>query len=202
MYCIIKQEHSGKKVFYKKEEVIMKKVYILICSILMILLVGCNDKTVSTEGTNEFDKIKSELQLIPQKYNIDNAVKYSYFVILTEKVKSKIEIIDRFVSDSQNQNPTSISIVQYTVEGKQIISKIVYDGIKYYGIEDDTRVTDSNTDYHEFEFKYLKVFEENNRKIYVLLNDKEINYTQYIKSLTSSNSKDSIDHQVLCSYNN
>ena len=110
--------------------------------------------------------------------------------------------MDKFVSDSQNQKSTSITVVQCNIDGKQIISKIVYDGIKYYGIEDDTRIIDSNTKYHEFEFKYLKIFEENNRKIYVLLNDKEITYNQYIKSMLSSNSNYWIDHQFLCSYNN
>lgn len=191
-----------RKISTKKRRNIVKKVYILMCVILMVLLIGYNNKTVSTEGTNELDKIKPELQLIPQKYNTDNAVKDGYFVILNQEVKSKIEIIDKFVSDSQNQKPTSITIVQYTLEGEQIISKVVYDGIKYYAIEDDTRVTDSNTEYRESEFEYIKVFEENNHKTYVLVNDKEINYSQYIKSLVSSNSKDSIDHQVICGYNN
>lgn len=186
----------------------MKKVHILICVIIMILLVGCcektesNEKTDSNVSTNKFDKLKSELLLIPKVYNIDNADKDGSFVIRNEEAKSRSEIIDKFISDSQNQKPTSITIVQYTAEGKQIISKIVYDGIKYYGIEDDSRVTDNNKEYHEFEFKYLKVFKENNRKTYVLFNVKEINYTQFIRSLTSSNSKDFIDHQFLCSYNN
>lgn len=199
----------------------MKKVYILICAILMVLLIGCNNITVSTGGTNEFDKIKkyntddaakvldeikSELQLIPQKYNTDDAAQGDYFVILNEKVTSKIEIIDKFISDCQSQTPTTLTIVRYSTKygttRNPIIIKILYNGFKYYAIEDDTRITNSNTDYHEFAFKYLKVFEENNHKTYVLVNDKKINYSQYIKSLVSSNSKDAIDHQVLCDYNN
>ncbi|MGH4123444.1 MAG: hypothetical protein ACREV6_11015 [Clostridium sp.] len=177
----------------------MKKVYILICAILMILLVGCNDKTVNTEGTNKFDKIKSELSLIPKEYNINNADKDGYFVISNGEVKSKFEIIDKFVSDSQNEKPAFITIVYYSTNRKPIITKIVYDGIKYYGIRDDTRFTE---EYREFEFKYLKVFEENHHKTYLLFNDKEISYAQYIKSIASSNSNDFIDHHFLCSYNN
>jgi hypothetical protein len=59
-----------------------------------------------------------------------------------------------------------------------------------------------NTDYHEFEFKYLKVFEEDNHKKYLLLNDKKINYDQYMKSISSSHSNDWIDSQFLYSYKN
>lgn len=184
----------------------MKKVYILICSILMILLVGCNNEPVSTGGPNEFDKMKSELQLIPQEYNTNNAVKDGYFVISDEEVKSKIEIIDNFVSNSQNQKSTFITIIQYSTKYSTnrtpVITKILYNGIKYYAISDGTRVTNSNTDYHEFEFKYLKVFEEDNHKKYILLNDKKINYDQYMKSLSSSHSNDWIDAKFLCSYKN
>lgn len=205
----------------------MKKVYILICAILMVLLIGCNNITVSTGGTNKLDKIKSgwqlipkkyntddaakaldeiksELQLIPQKYNTDDAAAGDCFVILNEKVTSKIEIIDKFISDCQSQTPTSLTIVCYSTKygTNPIITKILYNGFKYYAIEDDTRITNSNSDYHEFEFKYLKVFEENNHKTYVLVNDKKINYSQYIKSLLSSNSKYAIDHQILCDYDN
>ena len=182
----------------------MKKVYILICSILMILLIGCNNITVTTVGPNEFNKMKSELQLIPKEYNTDNAVKDGYFVISDGQVKSKIEVIDNFVSASQNQKSTFITIVQYSTKYSTnrtpTITKILYNGSNYYGISDDSRVTNGNTDYHEFEFKYLKVFEEYNNKIYVLLNDKKINYDQYMKSIYSSHSNDWIDAEFLCSY--
>ncbi|MBC8059769.1 MAG: DUF4362 domain-containing protein [Clostridiaceae bacterium] len=159
-------------------------------------------KNLSEKNTRVFDKLKSGLLLIPKEYSIDNAIKDGYFVVLNEEVKSKIEIIDQFVSDSQNKKATSITIVQYNLVGNPIIIKIFYDGIKYYVIEDDTRVPRSDTKYFEFEFKYLNVSEDNNRKKYLLLNDKGINYDQYMRSMLSSNYNDHIEGLCFCSYKN
>lgn len=53
-------------------------------------VIGCSNKTVSNVGNNEFDKVKSELLFISKEYNINNADKDGYFVILNENVKSKI----------------------------------------------------------------------------------------------------------------
>ena len=151
----------------------MKKVYISVCIIITILLVGCNSKIVSTEDTNVFDKIKSEL-----------------------------EIMNKFVSDSRNERPTSITIVQSPIVGETIITKIIYDGTNYYGIEYNTGYTSTNPKYYQFQFKYLKIFKENGINTYCLFNDNGVTYSKFIKSMISSNSNDWIDHQIICNYKN
>ena len=180
----------------------MKKVYISVCIIITILLVGCNSKIVSTEDTNVFDKIKSELELIPKNYSADNAIKDGCFVILNEEVKSELEIMNKFVSDSRNERPTSITIVQSPIVGETIITKIIYDGTNYYGIEYNTGYTSTNPKYYQFQFKYLKIFKENGINTYCLFNDNGVTYSKFIKSMISSNSNDWIDHQIICNYKN
>ena len=180
----------------------MKKTYILICTILLTLLIGCNNKTGDTDYINELDKVRAELSFIPKEYNENSAVKEGCFVILNDEVKSKLEIIDKFVTDSQNRKLTSITIIQYTIKGDTVITKIIYDGIKYFGVEYDTKNTIGNSEYHKFEFKYLKVFAENDRKRYYLFNEDKITSNGFFKSMASSNLCDHIDHQFICSYKN
>jgi len=187
------------------EEWIMKKAYILFCVVFMILLVGCNSKSIDRFGTNELDKIKAELDLISKEYAPDRAVKDGCFVILHNEVNSKLENmdkIDKFVSDSQNGKLASITIAQYSINEYRSITKIVYDGIRYYGVEKDIRYDSNNTKYYQFEFKYLKIFEEKDTKRYLLFNDNEITYSKYIKSMISSNSNDFIKHHFICAYKN
>ena len=129
-------------------------------------------------------------------------VKDGCFVILHEEANSKLEDMDKFVSDSQSGKETSITIAQYTIKGDTSITKIIYDGTKYYGVEKDTTYNSDNPEYRQFEFKYLKAFEENNVKTYLLFNDNEITYSKYIKSMISSNSNDWIEHQFICDYKN
>lgn len=153
-----------------------------------------------------FDEIKSELKLIPQIYTEDDAAEGSFFIISNDKVMSDITIIDKFIADSESQTPSCITIVNYNENYGEtenpIIIRVLHNGFRYYAIEDDTRIANSENDYNEFAFDYLKAFEENNDKIYVLLNDKNMNYSQYMKSLTSSNSKDFIEAYVFCYYKN
>ena len=106
----------------------MKKVYISVCIIITILLVGCNSKIVSTEDTNVFDKIKSELELIPKNYSADNAIKDGCFVILNQEVKSELEIrilhekIDHLIMH-QEQSMIEIQRVQMDMM-KEILDQL------------------------------------------------------------------------------
>lgn len=195
-----------------------KKNCILLYAIfLMSLLAGCG---TNTEGKNaiknfdkikpketatviDFDKIKSELSLIPKKYNMDTAVKDGCFVVNGGAVKSKPEIMDKFISDSQNGKSTSIIIVHYLNGKNPSIKKVIFDGTRYYGIEDSSRdpsCIEESLKYRQFEFKYLKVFEENIYKSYYLFNDNSITYSKLMKSMASSSFNAWISHQYLCSY--
>lgn len=178
----------------------MRKKYILILALFFILLVGCNNKTETSEISSKFDKIIAELSQIPEKYTVEKAVEDGCFVVVHGKVKSDLKIIDEFVSNSENGKSASITVVQYTIEGDPIITKVIYDGTNYYGIEDNTRDDYGTPQYQDFEFKYLKIFEEHDSKMYILFNDNEITYDEYIKSMLSSSSEAWIDHRFICSY--
>lgn len=186
--------------------------------LLMILLVGCGNKAVNsvdigklnktkpaaTGISRDFDKLKSELSLVPKQYDMDTAVKDGCFVINVSSVKSKPEVMDRFISDSQSGKPTSITVVQYMYGEKPSITKVIYDGAGYYGIEDNSRdsaCTEESQKYQQFEFKYLKVFEKNNYKSCYLFNDNSITYEKFMKSMASSSLSAWIAHQYICIYN-
>lgn len=117
-------------------------------------------------------------------------------------VNRLIPKIDKFISDSQNGKLASITIAQYTIKEHISITNIIYDGTRYYGVEKETRYDSSNPKYYQFEFKYLKIFEEKDSKRYFLFNDNEITYSKYIKSMISSNSNDFIEHHFICEYKN
>lgn len=178
----------------------MRKNYIFISLVLIILLVGCSNRTLPLEGSVDFNKIKSELQAIPDEYNPEDAIKDGAFVVVHGQVKSSQDIINKFISDSQNGKQSSITVVQYTIEGDPIITKVIYNGDKYYGIEDTYRDGFGDKRYNEFQFKYLKVFDEDNSKSYYLFDDNEVTQQNLFNSLISSNSKEHIKHQFICQY--
>jgi len=154
---------------------------------------------------NDFNKIKSELSLLPKEYNSDIAVKDGCFVIVHGVLKSKRSVMDTFVSNSKSGKTSSITIVQYTDEGDALITKVVYSNHKYYGIDDGTRdafASLENRIYTEFEYKYLKVFQEKNNTTYYLVNDDKLSSNDIWKSKISSDSKDFINCKFLCFYNN
>lgn len=164
-----------------------------------------NNKVKIPVDNNDFNKIKSDLSLFPKKYKADTAVKDGCFVIVHGVLKSKISIMDAFVSNCKSGKASSITIVQYTVEGDALITKVVYSNHKYYGIDDGTRDAFASLEdriYREFEYKYLKVFEEKSNMSYYLVNDDKLSSNDISKSSTSSNSKDFIKYKFLCSYNN
>jgi hypothetical protein len=148
----------------------MNRVYIFVV-IFIVLLTGC--KNINTDGD---------------------------FVVVQGIVKAETGIVDSFVSATQKGNRSSIRIVQYTVEGDPIITTVTFDGKKYFGTVDATRDKFGSSGVREFAYPYLKVFEDDGSTIVILVNDNSITQSDYIKSMLSSDSKDWIDHQVLCSY--
>jgi hypothetical protein len=109
----------------------MKKAYISICLIILVLLIGCSNNKVKTPvDNNDFNKIKSELSHFPKKYNADTAVNDGCLVIVHGVLKSKRDVMDDFVSNSKSGKASSINIVQYTDEGDALITKVVYSNDK------------------------------------------------------------------------
>ena len=198
----------------------MKKILRILIVLIIFALIGC-DKKIENEGkgskiesegevskiecelnVNSFDKIKSELLLIPREYSSDSAVSDGCFVSVHGNMKSSANTIEDFILDSSKGKPTTITIFEYTIEGDPIITKTIYDGSKYYGIVDNTRDAFGIKEYHEFEFKYFREFKYDNSKNYYLLNDNEITYNEFNKSMISSNSNDNIEHKYLFSVDN
>lgn len=157
--------------------------------------------SINQKEGSKFEEIKAELNKIPKDYSSDMATEDGNFVVVHGSVKSDIDILNKFAEDSQSGKEASIVIVQYTIEGDPIIMKIIYDGSKYYGVKDNTRDEFGIAEYTESEFKHLKIFEEDNEKIYYLL-DEDISYKDLMKSLESSDSSNRIKSWFICTVDN
>lgn len=160
-----------------------------------------NNDTVIDSGkdTNVFESIISDLSRLPKKYTVEEQVKDGCFVIVHGNLKSDANIIEKFVADSKSGKSAKVTIVQYTIEGDPIVTKVVYDGSMFYGVSDNSRdaFKGDYDDYIKFQYKYLKTFEENKSRFALLVNDDSLTVEKYRKSMLSSNSKDWIDHYFL-----
>lgn len=194
----------------------MKKIISVVFCLIFCVLVGCsninNEKTINTFNNKELkvysvkdsqkvkDLLKSYDTLTVKKAKDNNIV-----VIENEKIVANKEIWDDFYNNTQKKKEGSILIVQYTEQDDPILTYLSFKDNKFFMIEDDSRdqYRDSkDEDYFEYSFKYLKLFEENN-KIYVyLLDDKKITLDELNYSLLSSNISDWIPYGFVFYYIN
>ena len=147
------------------------------------------------ERTEPYEKIINELSVYPAKFPPEDAVKAGLFVVTNGIVKSDPNMLDSFIATAKAGNPAALTSVQYTHEGDPLFIKLIYDGLVYYGVEDDSRdaFRGDGQEYTKFQYKYLKVFEHDGYKNGFLLNDETITYEQIQHSLTSSQSTDWIE---------
>lgn len=153
-------------------------------------------KTYSEYDDEKFASMIAELSQFDPG-NISHEV-----VVVVHNELTNVGKLNEFLERAKNKRAVEMRVVQYTTEGDPIITKLLYDGIKYYMVEDDSRdqFGGDGKAYHEFCFSYLKAYEENDRISYYLLNDDSISLDDIQQSMLSSNSNDYIPHAFVMSY--
>lgn len=197
----------------------MKKIISVIICIIFFSLIGCenidNEKTINTFNDKELkvysskdsQKVKYLLKSYGEAKNltVEKAKKNNMVVVENEQIVGNKKIWDDFYNNSKNNREGSILIVQYTEQDDPILTYLSYKDKEFFMIEDDSRdqYRDSkNEDYFEYSFKYLKLFEENNKTYVYLLDDNEITLDELNYSLLSANISDWIPYGFVFYYIN
>lgn len=197
----------------------MKKIISVIICIIFFSLIGCenidNEKTINTFNDKELkvysskdsQKVKDLLKSYGEAKNltVEKAKKNNMVVVENEQIVGNKKIWDDFYNNSKNNREGSILIVQYTEQDDPILTYLSYKDKEFFMIEDDSRdqYRDSkNEDYFEYSFKYLKLFEENNKTYVYLLDDNEITLDELNYSLLSANISDWIPYGFVFYYIN
>ncbi len=153
----------------------MKKMLIYILGVVIIALVGCTNTSMTKNEVSinktKFDIIQDELKKIPKDYDLEEGINKGHFIFSYDNRNLDINILNRFIEDSSKGVSSEIIIVQYTIEGDPILTKLKYDGESYYGAIDTTRDKFGVGDYYMFEYLYFKSYKNNNEDIYYLVND-------------------------------
>lgn len=175
----------------------------ILAFIACLLLIGCHETfldsshpTIEEKETITIEDIKLHLKNIPNSLTIENAVELGYFVVDDGELISDKAIVDDFV----NHITSYITFVYFTDRGDPIFTIVFYDKEHYIGITDATRDRYGEQIYREFDYNYLKVFEEAYQVAYHLTNDPDLTFEILMKSFASSLSTDHIDQELLIYY--
>ncbi len=96
-------------------------------------------------------------------------------------------LLDTFLEDVKNRRPASLDVVQYTVEGDPILSRLVYDGYRYYGGKDNSRDRFGDGLYLDYgEYDHLRVFNDYGAANFYLLDDTSLTHEGIMHYLMSS----------------
>ena len=120
---------------------------------------------------------------------MEKAGKRNIVVIENEKFVKNENLWNDFYENIKNKKEDSILILQYTQQKDPILTYLSYKDDKFFMVEDDSRDQyreSKERDYYEYTFKYLKMFEENNKVYVYLLDDDEITLDKLNYSLLSS----------------
>lgn len=197
----------------------MKKIISVIICIIFFSLIGCenidNEKTINTfndkglkvYSSKDSQKVKDLLKSYGEAKNltVEKAKKNDIVVVENEQIVGNKKIWDDFYNNSKKNKDGSILIVQYTEQDDPILTYLSYTDKEFFMIEDDSRdqYRDSkNEDYFEYSFKYLKLFEENNKTYVYLLDDNKITLDELNYSLLSANISDWIPYGFVFYYIN
>lgn len=197
----------------------MKKIIYAIICLIFCNLIGCeninNEKTISTFNNKELkvysaedsQKVKDLLKSYGKSENltVEKAKNNKIIVVDNEEIVGNKKIWNDFYNNSKNKNEGSVLIVQYTEQDDPILTYLSYKDNKFFMIEDESRdqYRDSKEeDYFEYSFKYLKLFEENDKTYVYLLDDNKITLDELNYSLLSSNISDWIPYGFVFYYTN
>lgn len=196
-----------------------KSLIMLIIGFIIINSIGCS-KTIdlNVKGfKNKINELKvygneesSEIIKILRKcgnnkdLSISNAAKKNMIVIKNEEIVGNKELWDDFNNNVKNKKEDSIIIVQYTAQEDAILTYLSYINDKFFMIRDESRdryreVKDE--DYYKYDFKYMKIFEENKQIYAYLLEDNNITLDELNFSLLSKNISEWIPYGFIFSIN-
>lgn len=197
----------------------MKKIISVIICLIFCILVGCenindkntinafNNKEAKVYSVKDSQKVKNLLKSYGELKNltVETVKNDNIIVVEDEEIIKNKEIWNNFFNDSKAKKESSILIVQYTEQDDPILTYLSYKDNKFFMIEDDSRdqYRDSKKeDYFEYSFKYLKLFEENNKTYVYLLDDNKITLDELNYSLLSSSISDWIPYGFVFYYIN
>lgn len=197
----------------------MKKIIYVIIFLIFCSLVGCkninnektintfNDKEIKVYSSKDSQNVKDLLKSYGGAKNltVENAKRNNIVVVENEQIVGNEKIWNDFYDNSKKKKECSILIVQYTEQEDPILTYLSYKDKKFFMIEDDSRDQyreNKNEDYFEYSFKYLKLFEDNNKTYVYLLDDNKITLNELNYSLLSSNISDWIPYGFVFYYMN
>ncbi len=194
---------NKEKIYNKGGDILKKLLVFVITNVIAINFIGCC-KTVDLNIKNFKNQI-SELKVYGKEesseiikiltscgnnkdLSIDNAIKKNMIVIKNGKMVGNKNLWDNFNKNIKNKKEDSVIIVQYTAQEDAILIYLSYNKDKFFMIKDESRdrhreVRDKN--YYEYDFKYMRIFEENNNIYAYLLDDNNITLDELNYSLIS-----------------
>lgn len=196
----------------------MKRIIYLLTFIITLTLVGCN-KVDNSKVVSNFDK---KIEVVYSKGDIKKVKKLlkSYgtshdltikkvknreiLVIKDGIIKENENLWNEFFTNTKNNKESYIIILQYTPQNDPILTYLSYKNNEYYMLEDDSRDKfrgGEKEDYYEYTFKYLKLFEENEKVYVYLLDDDKITLEKLNYSLLSSKIDEWIPYGFVFYYN-
>lgn len=196
----------------------MKRIIYLLTFIITLTLVGC-DKVDNSKVVSNFDK---KIEVVYSKGDIKKVKKLlkSYgtshdltikkvknreiLVIKDGIIKENENLWNEFFTNTKNNKESYIIILQYTPQNDPILTYLSYKNNEYYMLEDDSRDKfreGEKEDYYEYTFKYLKLFEENEKVYVYLLDDDKITLEKLNYSLLGSKIDEWIPYGFVFYYN-
>lgn len=196
----------------------MKRIIYLLTFIITLTLVGCN-KVDNSKVVSNFDK---KIEVVYSKGDIKKVKKLlkSYgtshdltikkvknreiLVIKDGIIKENENLWNEFFTNTKNNKESYIIILQYTPQNDPILTYLSYKNNEYYMLEDDSRDKfreGEKEDYYEYTFKYLKLFEENEKVYVYLLDDDKITLEKLNYSLLGSKIDEWIPYGFVFYYN-
>ena len=111
------------------------------------------------------------------------------------------ELLDNFLKSINGGKPAEFTSLMYTVEGDAIYTYVLFDGDKFYSVEDDSRdkFRGDGEAYVSYESKYLKEFDGGDYLTYIMLDDDSLTYDDIVKSWLSSTTEAFVKMKVLFS---
>lgn len=179
----------------------MKKRGFAILVLSSMLLMGClGGNTGTSDGPVSYAAMRAELEKIPEEYKAEDAVEDGHVVIVHGTMASDPSRFQEFIEETGKGVKKDLTLVQYTIEGDPILTRVNFDGAVYRGMEDSTRDKFGEQGYREFEFRYLKLLEDQGRRLVILADDDTVTFDKYMRGMQGSHMGDDIPNYLLCSY--
>lgn len=121
---------------------------------------------------------------------VEEGSKKGMIVIENEEITANEELWTNFYENSQNQKNGNVTILKFTAHNDPVVTYLSYKDNEFFMVEDQSRDRyreDDVEDYYQSTFKYMKLFEENEKTYVYLLNDEKVTLEELNYSLMSTN---------------